>query len=57
MTVNCDHCDYWKEGIEKINRFIFFEQARNPHNQYTGKAFDYCPWCGNKLSKSEDKAA
>jgi len=39
-------CDYYRIGVDEINRYLFFEQGRNPANKFKGKPFNYCPWCG-----------
>ncbi len=53
MSANDFCCEYWSIGEGEVNRFILTEQARNPANQYKGKPFVYCPWCGSKLSEPE----
>lgn len=45
MSVKC-YCDDWKENFPKVN--TPFEVPRSPF-QYTGKPFEYCPWCSGKL--------
>lgn len=48
-------CKDWEPGIEKINAYIGLQFARSGGaTQYTGKPFEYCPWCGKKLIDDED---
>lgn len=43
-------CDGWKDNIEKVNGPIVLQSIRSGNlNQYDGKPFTYCPWCGSSL--------
>jgi len=47
----CD-CDYWFTGIAYI--CLMEGMALSKQIAYTGKRFDYCPWCGKKLKDDEE---
>ncbi len=47
-------CSDWKENIPKLNAILTMAQLRNSSG-YTGKFFQYCPWCGKKDSVEESK--
>jgi len=44
-------CKDWKPNIEIINGYIVMNALHSYGNRegYTGKPFEYCPWCGKKL--------
>jgi hypothetical protein len=47
-------CKDWQPGVEKINAYISLQFARSGGaTQYTGKPFNFCPWCGKKLVDDE----
>lgn len=46
-------CKDWKPNVEKINSYINTAWARTGQ-EYTGKPFVYCPWCGKKLNEKEN---
>ena len=53
--VECS-CADWKQSADQI----FMSQIRDTlhtGNKYTGRMFEFCPWCGKSLvkTKSEDK--
>jgi hypothetical protein len=49
-------CKEWEPGIDKINAYISLQFARSGGaTQYTGKPFEYCPWCGTKLIDEKQK--
>ena len=52
--MECD-CQDWKENIKKINGPILL-QGIHGMGEYDGKQFVYCPWCGGRLQKLEDKS-
>ena len=41
-----DCCEYYQEGMDKINAPIILATIRAGHRTYDGKPFNYCPWCG-----------
>ncbi len=48
-------CDYYQEGLDKLNAPIILATVRAGHDTYDGKPFVYCPWCGKKTRKSSNK--
>lgn len=48
-----EKCKDWKEGIEKINAPIILQTVRSGEWKYDGKAFVFCPWCGEKLKEAK----
>lgn len=44
-------CDYYQNGMDKINSFIVTASIRAGENMYDGKPFVYCPWCGANTRK------
>ncbi len=49
IAVDCA-CNDWNENIPLVNISGF----RLTHNMdYTGKRFDFCPWCGKPLKRKE----
>lgn len=44
-------CEDWAENMPKVNAPLMLAVARNPDTaqQYDGKPFEYCPWCGEEL--------
>lgn len=49
---HCD-CTDWKENIDKVNNPILFFHSRF-NNPYSGKVFEYCPWCGQELAECSE---
>ena len=47
------YCPYCKENIDKVNAPILFFHNRF-HKPYTGKTFEYCPWCGQALAECSE---
>ena len=52
------NCQDWKENIDELNGPLLLQHARNPQldNDYKGKVFIYCPWCGAILQPTEKGA-
>ena len=48
MTERLCCCSDWRENIDRVNGPIVLAQVRSGH-AWTGKPFNYCPWCGNLL--------
>ncbi len=46
-------CDYYQEGLDKLNAPIILASVRAGYNLYDGKPFVYCPWCGKKTKKPQ----
>ena len=48
-------CIDWSENIDQVTAFQRIMYARNPvpSNEYHGKKFKYCPWCGSELIKAD----
>lgn len=43
-------CLGWKQNIGKLNASFVLQSARSGgKNQYNGKEFEFCPWCGKNL--------
>ena len=49
--MNCE-CKEWKENIDKLNAGFVFLSTRGVGG-YTGKQFNFCPWCGKKFPKEK----
>lgn len=47
-----DCCLEWKPNLEKINGYIIHHFARTGEDNYSGKPFKYCPWCGKKRDEN-----
>jgi len=45
------NCKDWEENFYIVNGPLMMEKAINPQldNDYKGKIFVYCPWCGSIL--------
>jgi hypothetical protein len=41
------HCGGWKNNIDIVN--APYSMHLSAVGEYKGKAFDFCPWCGDKL--------
>ncbi len=58
LSRDCD-CDGWNQSMDQINSA---QMLAHTHGQsYTGKFFNYCPWCGvqirdKKSSPSSDNS-
>lgn len=52
--MSCD-CKDWEPNISIINGYISMQanMAWGNKEGYSGKPFDYCPWCGSELVKEE----
>ena len=48
-------CKYYQEGIDKLNAPIVVASARAGKDLYSGKPFNYCPWCGTKIRVVDPK--
>jgi hypothetical protein len=49
----CD-CSDWKPNIDLVNgscNLAFIHGL-----EFTGKVFEYCPWCGKKLEEIKDES-
>ena len=46
-TMNCD-CKDWKENIDKMNAGFAVMEIHG-FGGYSGKQFEFCPFCGEKL--------
>ncbi len=46
------NCKDWQPNIDKINSAITMDFVHG--KEYTGKPFEYCPWCGKKLEKDSE---
>ena len=51
-VVRC-YCDDWCKSFEQIASAQFVASAHGM--MYTGKTFEYCPWCGRKLEIVDDE--
>ena len=47
-------CKDWKPEVDKINGYITMSVIHGM-NQYDGKLFVYCPWCGKELLGDDGK--
>ena len=41
-----DCCEFYQEGMDKLNAPIILATLRAGKQTYDGKPFNYCPWCG-----------
>jgi len=50
-------CKEWEPNIKIINGMIGMQSVMAWGNKkgYTGKPFQFCPWCGRKLVKEQDE--
>lgn len=48
--IDCE-CEDWKENVPKINAGFFMQEIHG-FSGYTGKQFNFCPWCGRKLENA-----
>ena len=48
-------CNYFNEGMEKVNAPLFLQAARTGGKGYDGIPFKYCPWCGGNIHHKENK--
>lgn len=51
--MKCD-CKDWEENIDLVNSGFTFMQVHGC-GSYSGKTFNYCPWCSKKLTQKEEK--
>ncbi len=47
-------CNAWVANIPKIDGICGL--AANHRMPYDGELFNFCPWCGKELEKSENAA-
>lgn len=44
------NCKDWKANIDILNGPIVLQAIRMGGGGYSGKPFEYCPWCGKELT-------
>lgn len=47
-------CPDWEPGIKKLDAPIVLQSIRASRDLYTGKPFNFCPWCGQARQQNQE---